>query len=343
MSRREPAETKTRARLKDIAQATGFSSNTVSLALRNSPRLPEKTREIILEAAHRLNYSPNHIARSLVSSSTRTIGLVMTDIMNPTLTLAARTIERELASAGYGVMFAASDGHIVNEQRAVELFLSYQVDGMLVYPADRQHHRHLSDADASGTPVLLLVDIPESGLDTVTINDEAGAYKAVAHLCQLGHQRIAMLDGGRPLGNLDKRRGACRAMRDAGLVEADLISIEPEGHAPSKGYAAMSDILNSSSPPTAVFATTDLLALGVLRWCQEHGIDVPNQLAVVGYDNTELSAYCSVPLTTVNYAADTISEIGVARMLQRIEHKAEWNGPRTQLIDPELVLRATTA
>ena len=138
---------KARARLKDIAEATGFSANTVSLALRGSLRLPEETRDRILKTAEQLNYRPNKIARSLVHNASRTIGLIMTNIMNPTLTLAARTIERELTKAGYVMMFAASDSSVENERRAVELFISYQVDGILVYPANHREYHHLVAAD----------------------------------------------------------------------------------------------------------------------------------------------------------------------------------------------------
>lgn len=330
---------KARARLKDIAEATGFSANTVSLALRGSLRLPEETRERILKAAEQLNYRPNKIARSLVRSASRTIGLVMTNIMNPTLTLAARTIERELTLAGYAMMFAASDSSVENEQRAVELFISYQVDGILVYPANHEDYGHLQSADEGGTPVLLLVDLPGSGLDTVTIDDKAGAYKAVGHLCAKGHRRIAMLDAGRALGNFDKMRGALQAVKEAGLADEAISVFEPDGHAPAHGYAAMARIMASDPRPTALFASTDQLAIGALHWCRENGIAVPGEMAVVGYDNTEISQYGALPLTTVNYAADEISRIGVDRILKRIEDRDAWGAPAVNLIEPELVIR----
>lgn len=331
-----------RARLKDIAQATGFSANTVSLALRGSPRLPEETRERILQAAERLNYFPNHIARSLVASSTRTIGLVMTDIMNPTLTLAARTIERELAQAGYAMMFAASDSSVENEKRAIGLFLSYQVDGMLIYPANHRECDHIKAVDEAGTPVLLLVNLPGSGLDTVTIDDQAGAYEAFRYLCGRGHRRIAMLDGGRHLGNFDKMHGALRAVGEAGLPADAIALFEPEGHSAAHGFAAMERIMGSNPRPTALFASTDSLAIGALHWCRENGIAVPGELAVVGYDNTEISRYGALPLTTVNYAADEISRIGVDRILKRIENPDAWGAPDVTLIEPDLIIRAST-
>ncbi len=331
-----------RATLKDIAEATGFSANTVSLALRGSPRLPEATRERILKAAESLNYAPNRIAQSLASSATRTIGLVMTDILNPTLTLAAHTIERELSRAGYAVMFAASDGDIDREKRAIELFLSYQVDGMLVYPARRAEVDHIKAVDKSGTPVLTLVEVPGSGLDTVTIDDRVGAYRAFRHLIDTGHRRFAMFDGGRALGNLDKMDGAIRALDEASLPHDAITVLEPEGHAASHGYALMDRVIDLPDRPTALFATTDSLAIGALHWCRDHRVSVPGDLAVVGYDDTESAAHMVPPLTTINYAADKISQIGVARILQRLDSAANWQGPQTRLIEPDLIIRSTT-
>lgn len=331
---------KPRARLKDIAEVTGFSANTVSLALRGSTRLPEDTRERILKAAERLKYFPNHIARSLVHSSTRTIGLVMTDIMNPTLTLAAHTIERELSLAGYAMMFAASDSSVDNERRAIGLFLSYQVDGMLIYPANHREFGHIKAADDAGTPVLLLVDIPGSGLDTVTIDDRAGAYKAFRYLCERGHRRIAMLDGGRSLGNFDKMYGALQAVMEAGLPADAIAAFEPGGRSPAHGFAAMAGVMERDPRPTALFASTDALAIGALHWCRENGVAVPSDLAVIGYDNTEISQYGALPLTTVNYAADEISRIGVDRILKRIaSHDSGRSPTEVRLIEPEMIVR----
>ncbi|MEQ9038520.1 MAG: LacI family DNA-binding transcriptional regulator [Silicimonas sp.] len=329
--------------LKDIAEATGFSSNTVSLALRNSPRLPEETREVILKAAARLKYAPNRIARSLASSATHTIGLVTTDMLNPTLTLAAHTIERELSSAGYAVMYADSDGDLDREKRAVELFLSYQVDGMLVYPAQRQHLEHFNAADKSGTPVLSLIHIAGGGLDTVTIDDRIGSYRAFCHLLELGHRHFAMIDGGQAIGNTDKMEGALQALRDYDLSPDAIAMFIPAGHSAAEGYSLMREIFGLSERPTAVFATTDSLALGALQWCRENDVDVPNELSIVGYDNIEYAAYQATPLTTVNYAADEISAIGVARLLERLRGKQSWQGPAVQLIEPELIVRQSTS
>ncbi len=255
------------------------------------------------------------------------------------MTLAARTIERELTRAGYAMMFAASDSSVENEKRAIELFLSYQVDGMLIYPASHREYSHIEAAEKAGTPVLLLAELPGSGLDTVAIDDRTGAYKAFRYLCQNGHRRIAMLDGGRIRGNFDKMHGAQRAVAEAGLPVESIVVFEPEGHSPAHGFAAMQYVMGSNPRPTALFASTDSLAVGALHWCREHDIVVPRDFAVVGYDNTEISQYGALPLTTVNYAADEISRIGVSHILERIEDPAYSNAPYVRLIEPELIIR----
>ncbi len=141
------------------------------------------------------------------------------------------------------------------------------------------------------------------------------------------------------MGNLDKSQGAIEAVTEAGLSPDCLTIVEPEGPSAAHGYAVMEKVVGLSPRPTAVFTTTDTLAMGVMQWCREQGISVPNDMAVMGYDNTDVSAYGAVPLTTVNYAADEISRIGVGRILSRITNPESWTGPEKRLIEPELVVR----
>jgi LacI family transcriptional regulator len=328
-----------RVRLRDIAEATGFSANTVSLALRSSPRIPKETRELILKEAERQNYLPNHIARSLVSRATRTIGLVLTDITNPTLTLAARSVEQRLSSEGYRVMFAASYGQLENEQRAISVFRSYQVDGMLVYPASHQELSHLQALQDAGQPIVLLVPGVGSGMESVGIDDRAGARTAVAHLLGLGHRRIAMLDGGVRTGNREKHEGYMKAHEEAGVAPDPALFVDPMGSRPSDSYRCIGPLMGIAEPPTAVFASNDTLAIGVLGWCRENGVRVPDDLAVVGYDNVEVAAFADVPLTTINYAVDTVVEIAVRRLLALIAGETTEGDPETGLIAPELIVR----
>jgi LacI family transcriptional regulator len=284
-------------RLKDIAEATGYSANTVSLALRGSPRIPQETRDRIRSAARKLNYLPNTIAQALVSRETKTIGLVLTDIMNPTLTFVAQCIERDLSKRGYSMMLAASDNDPAKEVSALEVFRSRQVDGILIYPTNHEEIDHIRAVRDAGYPVLVL--------------------------------------------NTEKHDGAMRALAEAGLPADSLIIVDPKGHTATNGYHAISKAMKEKSPPTAMFATTDSLAIGALHWCRENGVDVPGDLAIVGYDNTEAAEFAPVPMTSINYAADDVSRHAVDRLLS-LMGQATLPAPLVTLIDPEIVVRKST-
>lgn len=327
-----------RPRLKEIAESTGFSVNTVSLALRGSDRIPERTRDLIMKEAARQNYFPNQIARSLTNRATNTIGLVLSDIMNPTITLTARSIERQLANAGYGVMFATSDNSLQNEKNAVARFQSHQVDGIIVYPTNRSEITHIQAARDAGFPVLALADMPGSGLDIVAIDDRVGAEVAIAHLLAKGHKNIVLLDGAYGSGNSEKPDGAKTALKNAVTNAANITVVDPKGNSAAHGYGATASILSHTPRPTAVFATTDALAIGVVRWCLENGVSIPNDLAIVGYDNSEIAEFGSTPLTTINYASDVISRLAVQRMIALIESETPV-AAQTSLIKPKIVIR----
>ena len=329
-------------RLKDIADKTGFSTNTVSLALRESARIPQHTRETIQRAASELNYLPNHIAKSLVSRETKTIGLVLTDITNPTLTHTAQAIELALADLGYGTLFATSNNTLSEEIRAIELFRSRQVDGMLIYPTSHRQLDHIRPLRRANHPIVLLVGDPDAGIDAVCIDERRGAYKATRHLIDLGHRRIGIIDSANPLGNLEKLQGYQQALAEARIDFDPALRVDPHGHSATRGYWATDALLGGGKRPSAVFAANDSLAIGALRWCQKHGISVPDDVAIVGFDNIEFAEYASVPLSSINYAVEEVTRMAVDRLMQLIEAGDQLPEPRVTQIDPDLVVREST-
>lgn len=333
---------KATVRLKDIADKTGFSTNTVSLALRHSPRIPQQTRELIQAAATELNYLPNHIAKSLVSRETKTIGLVITDITNPVLTQTAQSIEIALSERGYGTLFATSNNTLSEEIRAIEMFRSRQVDGMLIYPTSHRRLDHIRPLRRANYPVVLLVGDPDSGLDAVSVDDRRGAYKATRHLIDIGHRRIGIIDTLNPLGNAEKREGYTQALSEAGIDYEPAVAIDPRGHSTLSGYEAMGRMMGLPKPPTAVFAANDSLAIGALRWCLAHGVGIPGDVAIIGFDNIEFAEYASVPLSTINYAVDGVTRMAVERLMGLIAIGDQLPEPKVTLIDPDLVVREST-
>ena len=331
---------KPRARLIDIAGATGFSVNTVSLALRASSRIPEATAAAILSAAERLDYVPNRVARSLVNRASATIGLILTDIMNPTLTMTAREIERGLAQRGYSLMLAASDNDVAREKKAIETMRSHQVDGLLIYPAHHREVGHIRALREGGYPVVLLGAERAKGLDIVAVDDRRGAFTAVSHLIALGHRRIAFLDASGPLGNREKLEGYRQALRAGGIRPAPGLVRDPGGHGARAGHGAMDGVMAGRPGPTALFTPTDDMAIGALAWCRDHGVNVPGDLAVVGYDDIDAAAFAAVRLTTVHYDSVTISALAIGRLFEILA--APSTSTRATLIEPALVVRASS-
>jgi LacI family transcriptional regulator len=270
------------------------------------------------------------------------VGLVLTEITNPILTATAQAIELLLAERGYGTLFATSNNNQADELRAVELFRSRQVDGMLIYPVSARSLDHVRPLRRANSPVVMLTGDPDGTIDAVCVDNRRGAYKATRHLIESGHRHIAIIDGGARHDNPDKLDGYRQALNEAGIEFDRALLIEPNENSLVGGYWAMDTLINAGKQPTAVFAATDSLAIGALRWCQKHGLNVPNDIAIMGFDNTMHAEYAAVPLSSVNYDVELVSRLAVERLMQLIAAGDQVPDPRTTLIDPDLVIREST-
>lgn len=331
-----------RVRLSDIAAQTGFSVNTVSLALRNSERLSEKTRETIRKVAKDLDYLPNMVAASLSRSQTFNIGLILTDIMNPVLTEVAKEVANALQDNGYSALFATSNNDLEREQEIINTFRSRQADGLLVFPVNHSKISSLERLRADGYPVISFVGPDACELDVVGMDELNGAILATEHLISQGHQQIAMIDAASPLGNTSKFQGFRAALTNQNHKFNPEYHHPVHGHSSRDGYVAMAELWEQGSRPTAVFATCDTVAIGVLRWCHEMGMDVPNEMAIVGFDNIELASNAHIPLTTIDYPVEEIAKAAVTRLLSMINQTDEFIPPSQILFRPRLMKRETS-
>jgi LacI family transcriptional regulator len=329
-------------RLKDIADRTGFSANTVSLALRESTRIPVETRTKIQSAALELGYFPNHVAKSLVSRETRTVGLVLTDVMNPVLTHTAQSVELALAERGYGTLFATSNNSFAEEAKVVEMFRSRQVDGILIYPARHRELEHLRPLRKSNFPIVLLIADPDAGLDGVSVNDRSGGLQATRYLIGRGHRRIGFLDASSRNGNFEKFEGYQQALNESGIPLDRSLIVSTNGDYSRHGYFALEALMGGSTSPTAVICDNDSIALGALHWCHKRNVRVPEDLAIMGFDNIPFSEFASPPLSTVNYDVEAVSHMAVDRLMQLINAGDHLPAPRVSMIDPELIIRGST-
>jgi DNA-binding LacI/PurR family transcriptional regulator len=332
---------KQKARLKDIAQKTGYGTNTVSLALRGSTRISKAAREKIAKAAEELDYVPNHIAKSLVSRRSHTVGLILHELSNPILTNAAEKIQRTLAARGYGVLFASSNGSFEEELHAIEMFRARMVDGLLIYPVRHMKLEHLRRLRERNFPVVLLIGMEGSGIDAVGIDEYAGAFEATRHLINEGHSRIGALVPAEYQTN-PKYAGYRDALRSVGLDgDSGPLASFPD-HSIRGGIEAMDRLMAQPDRPSAVFACSDLLALGALRWAKINGVDVPRRLAIAGFDDDEAAQYAVTPISTINNDVDELAHRSVARLMDLIDAGQLLPPPRAELLQGRLIIREST-
>ena len=270
------------------------------------------------------------------------MGWCLTDITNPTLTGAAQAIELALSERGYGTLFATSNNDIDAEIKALEMFRARQVDGMLIYPSGHRRLDHIRRLRDAGYPIVLLVGDPDAGIDAVCIDERKGAYKAVKHLIDLGHTRIGLLESGKKHGNLEKREGYLSALADAGLAFDPVLSADPSGTSVQRGYEAMGALMGAGGRPTAVFAANDSLAIGALRWALNNGLRVPEDMAIVGFDNIQFAEHAVIPISSINYAIEEVSTLAVERLLGIIAAGDAPPEPCVTQIEPDLIMRQST-
>lgn len=324
------------ARLSDIAKTTGFSVNTVSLALRGSTRISEETRSVIQQAAEQLHYIPNGIARSLVNKKSNTIGIILRDLSNPVFFEATKRIEEILAGYGYMLIIVSAKDDGVAE---IHSLISQQVQGILVYPVwSRRAVQTFEQLRKEHFPLVLMSSNGRvHDFDTVYVDQQIGGYLATEYLARLGHKKIAIIsnDG-------LKLNGYLQALRDYGCV----IDNELMRSIPSQSYQCGYDVAQylfsrHKGKFTSVFATTDRAAIGFMKYCRENSIKIPDEISLIGYDNNEFSAFLDIPLTTMSYHITEEAEQAVRILLQRINSDLIENSPIQIQIRPELIVRET--
>ncbi len=322
----------------DVAARAGVSKSLVSLVLRGSPRVREEKRKAVLRAAEQLGYRPNAVARSLVRRRTNVIGVMLSDLHNQYFVEVVDGIEAEALAAQYRALINTGGRLPEREWDAIETMLQLRTDGVIlagpVLPSSR-----ILEAAASVPVVLVARASRWSSVDSVTNDDRGGARLAVDHLVSLGHRMIAHVDGGRGAGAEARRQGFLDAMRDHGLAGTALVA--PGAFTEEGGAAGIDALLSRGRRPTAVFVANDLAAVGALHALERQGLGVPDDVSVVGYDNTALAALGHISLTTIDQPRREIGATAVRLLLERLENGRR--GARHVVVPPSLVVRGTTA
>lgn len=334
-----------RATSLDVAKLAGVSRTTVSFVLNQVPgvSISETTRQRVLEAAKALNYYPNSAGRKLVSGKSNTLGLILRQsseqvFADAFLIQVMLGVEQIATQEGFHVLLKPVEpGDSTGYTRLIN---ENHVDGIIL-SGPRQDDTEIIHLHRQGVPILLMGQLPESTIPFVDINAEAGAATAVQHLINLGHRHIGIITNA-PLTYTSARQrldGCCKAMKNAGL-EIQEQWIKEGNYTPASGFAAMSEILQHSPRPTAMFIASDVVAMGAIQAIKRAGLRIPEDMSVVGFDDVPLAAYYDPPLTTIRLPAYGLGYAAGERLIRLIHGESlEQNG---LLLDSELIVRESS-
>ncbi|MGX9292091.1 catabolite control protein A [Bacillus sp. A015] len=307
----------------DVAREANVSMATVSRVVNGNPNVKPTTRKKVLEAIDRLGYRPNAVARGLASKKTTTVGVIIPDISSIFYSELARGIEDIATMYKYNIILSNSDQNTDKELHLLNTMLGKQVDG-IVFMGGNITDVHVEEFKRSPVPIVLAASVEEQAqTPSVNINYEQAIYDSVQLLIDKGHKRIAFVSGpmSEPINSVRKLAGYKRALEEAGIAFDDVLVAEGD-YSYDSGIEALANLLEQSDKPTAVIAATDEMALGVIHGAQDRGVSIPEDLEVIGFDNTRLSLMVRPQLTTVVQPTYDIGAVAM-RLLTKLMNKEQ--------------------
>ncbi|WP_375388744.1 LacI family DNA-binding transcriptional regulator [uncultured Amnibacterium sp.] len=329
-----------RVSVREVAVRAGVSVGTVSNVLNTPDKVAGPTAERVHRAIQELGFVPNGAARQLRAGRSTSVGFVVLDVSNPFFTDVARAAEERAAEEGWGLLIANSDERADRESAHLDLFEEQRVRGLLVSPVQESLPK-LQRLRDRGIPSVLVDRLAtEPGFSSVSVDDVRGGRAAVEHLLAIGRRRILFVGGPLDLAQVrDRLRGAREAVA---AVEGAALEVLPvAGLTMRQGVVAGREVLAQGRRADAVFAANDLVALGVLQGVALNGgLRVPDDLAIVGYDDIDFAAAAAVPITSVRQPRRRMGVTAVELLLDAIAERGE---PRRIVLEPELIVRDSTS
>ncbi len=324
--------------IRQIAAKAEVSIGTVSHVINGTANVRENLRVRVLEAISSLGYQPSQLARGLRRNQTSMLVMMIPDVTNPFFPAVIRGVEDVAFKSSYRVVLCNTDNDRQKETLYLNEMRSYRPAGWLVIPSvDSEIVRHFSPK-TPGPPVVCLDRQPQGWQgDVVLVANEAGAYSATKHLLSMGHRRIAVITGPLHLANaVERLNGFKRALKEARLrLDADYV--QEARFERNSGYSAAKRLFAMLPRPTAIFACNDLMALGVLLAARELGLQCPEEISVVGFDNQEFAEFTAPALTTVHQSGYQLGTAAARLLLERIAGSRQ---PTQKLVLPtELQIR----
>lgn len=325
--------------LREVGRLAGVSAMTVSRVINGRAGVDAETQRKVEEAITALDYVPNRIARGLLSQKTQTIGLIVPDVVNPFFAPVVRGAETAARRAGFRVLLCNSEGDLRLEREYIEDLVAHRVEGLLLAPANDETRHSIFPLLRGGFPLVLLDrSLPGSDCDLVVSDSVSGARRLTEHLIAVGHRSIAHLtDADDTSTGRDRLHGYREALAAAGIPARDELvfrtTVDRLG-----GYRAAQEVLALDPRPTAIFAVNNMTAIGAMKALRERGLSVPEDMALVCFDDVEHLAVLSPFLTVVDQPAETLGGLGAQLLLERIAGKA---GPRSRriVLQTDLIVR----
>lgn len=326
--------------IKDVARVAKVSHPTVSRALRHSPLVKAETAERIRQIARSIGYRPSAVARSLVTKKTNTIGVVVTTITDPFIGEVVSGIEETANKHGYSVILANSNADPDREIQVANSFHEHRVDAILV-TSSRVGALYVPLLSQLRIPVVLINNQhPGEFVHSVMIDNITASRNATQHLVELGHKRIAYIsDRFGSQSDTERLGGYRQTLESAGIAFVSSLVVAGDGR-PAGGTRAMKQLLAQPASPTAVFCYNDMSALGALSCIREHGLRVPEDISLVGFDDLLFASYADPPLTTVRQSKHQMGQVAMEIVLKL------FSGIRSETnikMQGELIVRRSTA
>jgi len=326
--------------IREVAKKAGVSSTSVSHVLNNTRFVSEDVRERVNAAMRELNYRPNALARSLRRGETHTLGLILPDSANPFFAEIGHAIEAAAFALGYSVILCNTENDENKEHVYTEVLENKQLDGIIFVGAG-ENREAISEIVKNGFPLVVVDrDMGSLELDTVTTENYQGGLLATQHLLSLGHQVIGCITGPSNITpSAERVTGYRAALQQAGHSVDESLLARGDFHAPS-GYSAAMQLLQQTPRPTAIFVCNDMMAIGAMRAAAQLGLRVPENIAIVGFDDIQLASYTTPSLTTIAQPKQEIGQLAVKLLFERMSDPSL--PPRHNILSTQLIIRESS-
>jgi LacI family transcriptional regulator len=327
--------------LQSLSEELGISVSTVSRVLNGKAkkfRISQKTEEKVQNTAKKLGYTPNQIARGLRLQKTYTIGYVIPDIANPFFASIAQSIERSARKLKYSVLVSDTEENTEIESQTLKLFSERKVDGLIISPVG-QYYEHINDIIKKNVPVVLIDRyFADTKIPFVTSDNYQGAFSAVSHMINNGHEKIACIQGlSNTMPNIERVRGYQEALKKNKLDVIDEL-IVGDSFGEANGYIETKILLKKKERPTAIFAVSNLISLGALRALNEENLRVPEDMSLISFDDQPYSNFLATPMTSVAQQSSEIGFVATKLLIDIIESKREFE-PNGIFLPTKLIIR----